>query len=149
PPTTLSTHAITFTTDQLVTQELERRKAQVRWLTCTADVGDDATPSPSASENIVADVDCEGQTDDGKDITVTGKVTRAVSGACVRGDLTAKIDGKQWFQVSGLGDCDATSAPPVNQPPVNQPPGAEPTTTVTVTRTVYCQSDPQCWPEGK
>ncbi|MEU9335884.1 hypothetical protein AB0D49_22330 [Streptomyces sp. NPDC048290] len=145
PGTTLSTATITYTTDQLVTQELERRKVEVRWLSCTADFGDRATPSPSASESTVADVDCQGQTNDGKDITVTGKVTRAVNGACVRGDLTAKIDGKQRFQVTGLGDCDATTAPPL-APPGG---GAGPTTTVTVTRTVYCQNDPQCWPEGK
>lgn len=145
PANTLSTATISFTSDALLTRELERRDHPVRWLTCTAEYGDRATPSPSASEDTVADVDCEGQTTDGKDISVTGSVTRAVNGACVRGDLTAEVDGKRLFQVSALGDCDATGAPPVNQPGG----GAGPTTTVTVTRTVYCQSDPQCWPEGK
>ncbi|MFJ5259672.1 hypothetical protein ACIQAC_04215 [Streptomyces sp. NPDC088387] len=142
-PGTLSAATVSYTTDQLVTKELERQRAQVQWLSCVADFGDRGTPSPSASENTVADVDCEGQTDDGRDIEVTGKVTRAVSGACVRGDLTAKIDGRQLFHVTGLGDCDATSAPPADLP------GGGPTTTVTVTKTVYCQSDPQCWPDGK
>ncbi|WP_373300574.1 hypothetical protein [Streptomyces chromofuscus] len=135
---------VAYTTDELVTRELERREADVQWLSCTAHYGDRGGPAPSASAGTVADVDCEGQTSDGREITVTGRVTRAVGGACVRGDLTARIDGKQWFRVSGLGDCDATSAPPVGTPP-----GGGPTTTVTVTRTVYCRSAPTCWPEGK
>ncbi|MBX9395198.1 hypothetical protein K4749_16745 [Streptomyces sp. TRM72054] len=143
-PGAMSSVTVAFTTDELVTRELERQKADVRWLSCTADFGERSGSAPSASVSTVADVDCEGQTSDGKDITVTGKVTRAVDGACVRGDLTAKIDGKEWFRVSGLGDCDATSAPPAANPP-----GGGPTTTVTVTRTVYCQSAPTCRPEGK
>lgn len=142
-PGGLNSATVAYTTDQTVTAELERQKADVRWLNCTATYGDDGV-SPSATENAVAEVDCEGETEDGKDITVTGRITRAVSGACVRGDLTAKIDGKQWFHVEGLGDCTAPSTPPVNNP---QQPGA--TVTVTVTKTVYCQSDPDCWPEGK
>ncbi|MBG0855344.1 hypothetical protein I2W78_26715 [Streptomyces spinoverrucosus] len=143
-PGAMSSVTVAYTTDELVTRELERQKAEVQWLSCTADFGERSGSTPSASVNTVADVDCEGQTTDGQDITVTGKVTRAVDGACVRGDLTAEIDGKEWFRVSGLGDCDATSAPPVNNPP-----GGGPTTTVTVTKTVYCRSAPTCWPEGK
>jgi hypothetical protein len=145
-PGSLSTASVAFTTDQTVTKELERQKADVQWLTCTASYGNRATPS--ATENTVADVDCEGETTDGKDITVTGRITRAVNGKCVRGDLTAKIDGKEWFHVEGLGDCDGTPSP-VNPPASNggQQPG--PTVTVTVTKTVYCKEDPHCWPEGK
>ncbi|MFD7435729.1 hypothetical protein [Streptomyces sp. NPDC059861] len=144
-PGTPSSATVAYTTDELVTRELERREADVRWLTCTADFGDRSASAPSASVRTVADVDCEGRTTDGRDITVTGEVTRAVGGACVRGDLTAKIDGREWFRVTGLGDCDATSAPPVG----GNPPGGGPTTTVTVTKTVYCRSAPTCWPEGK
>ncbi|MGW0334092.1 hypothetical protein ACWD0J_19860 [Streptomyces sp. NPDC003011] len=142
-PGGLNSATVAYTTDQTVTDELERRKAGVRWLTCTASYDDQVTPT--ASENAVAEVDCEGETDDGKDITVTGEVTRAVSGACVRGDLTAAIDGKEWFHVEGLGDCDARTTPPVNHP--GQP---GPTVTVTVTKTIWCQGNPTCWPaEGK
>jgi hypothetical protein len=46
--------------------------------------------------------------------------------------------------VEGLGDCNATPTPPVNNP--GQP---GPTVTVTVTKTIWCQNDPQCWPDGK
>jgi hypothetical protein len=142
-PGGLNSATVAYTTDQTVTAELERRKADVRWLTCTASYDDGATPS--ASESTVAEVDCEGETGDGQDITVTGKVTRAVSGACVRGDLTARIDGKQWFHVEGLGDCDARTTPPAGLP---GRPG--PTVTVTVTQTIWCESYPTCRPvEGK
>ncbi|MER6342947.1 hypothetical protein ACWC10_01840 [Streptomyces sp. NPDC001595] len=145
-PGGLSAATVAYTTDETVTRELERQKADVQWLSCTADFGDDGRSTPTASEDTVADVDCEGETSDGKDITVTGKVTRAVNGRCVRGDIVAKVDGKEWFHVKGLGDCDAPSTPPVNQPPGS---GPEPNVTVTVTRTVWCQSDPQCRPAGK
>ena len=65
----------------------------------------------------------------------------------MRGDLVAKIDGKQWFHVNGLGDCNATS-PPAPAPGNGGQPG--PTVTVTVTRTIWCETDPQCRPvEGK
>ncbi|GAA3304446.1 hypothetical protein GCM10020295_55560 [Streptomyces cinereospinus] len=100
--------------------------------------------SPTASVRTVADVDCEGETSDGRAIAVNGTVTRAVAGACVRGDLTARAGGTEWFRVSGLGDCGATSAPHVDAPP-----GAGPTTTVTVTETVHCRSAATCGPEGK
>ncbi|WP_424855762.1 hypothetical protein [Streptomyces sp. SAI-170] len=138
----LNSATVAYTTDQLVTAELERQKADVRWLTCTASVDDGDSASPSATADDLAAVDCQGETDDGKDITVTGRVTRAVSGACVRGDLTAKIDGKEWFHVQGLGDCDATTAPPAG--------GPRPAVTVTVTQTVWCDDFPECRPvEGK
>lgn len=141
-PTGMSSATVAYTTDRTVTKELEREHAGVRWLNCNASYGDHGV-TPSGT-NTVATVDCDGQTDDGKKITVHGRVTRAVSGACIRGNITAKIDGKQWFRVDGLGDCDATTAPG----PTNGQPG--PTVTVTVTRTMWCKGDPQCWPvEGK
>jgi hypothetical protein len=143
PAGAVSSATIAYTTDQLVTKELNRQKADVSWLTCTASY-DNGDRTPSASVNTVATVDCKGKTRDGKDITVKGKVTRAVSGACVRGDLTATVGGRQWFHVQGLGDCTTTPTPPVNNP--GQP---GPTVTVTVTKTIWCQKDPQCWPDGK
>ncbi|MFJ4834254.1 hypothetical protein ACIP79_30715 [Streptomyces sp. NPDC088747] len=149
-PGGLSSATVAYTTDQTVTKELERRNADVAWLSCTAAYdGDNEIQTPGSSvspaEDTVADIDCTGETSDGQDITVTGKVTRAVSGRCVRGDLTAEIDGKQWFHVTGLGNCDAPATPGYT-PPVNDP---DPAVTVTVTRTVWCQGNPTCWPEGK
>ncbi|MHC3473275.1 hypothetical protein ACYF6T_31920 [Streptomyces sp. 7R007] len=155
-PTGLSSASVAYTTDQTVTKELERQKVDVQWLSCTANYGNNDkayTPgqsTPSASETTVANVDCQGQTKDGKEITVTGKITRAVDGACVRGDLTAKVGGRTWFHVSGLGDCNGTPSPVGNgntTPTYGQP---GPTVTVTVTRTIWCKGDPQCWPvQGK
>ncbi|MFF7854175.1 hypothetical protein [Streptomyces sp. NPDC007904] len=145
-PGGISSAAVAYTTDQTVTKELNRQKAGVRWLSCTSSFGD-RDGSSSASEDTVATVDCQGETQDGKEITVTGKVTHAVDGACVRGDITAKVDGKQWFRVDGLGDCDATSAPSVGEPTQR---GPRPTVTVTVTTTVWCEQYPSCRPvEGK
>ncbi|MCZ9341111.1 hypothetical protein NGM37_25440 [Streptomyces sp. TRM76130] len=143
-PAAVSSATVAYTTDTTVTRELERRDTGVRWVTCNASY--DGSASPSAGERTVAAVDCEGQTDDGKDITVDGHVTRVVEGACVRGELSAEVDGEELFRVSGLGDCDATPTPSVHVP-TRYAPG--PTATVTVTRTVYCQTRPDCWPEGK
>ncbi|SMQ16201.1 hypothetical protein SAMN06272771_2555 [Streptomyces sp. Ag82_O1-12] len=147
-PGGISSASVAYTTDETVTKELNRQKAGVRWLTCTASYGENGgKSSPSARERTVATVDCEGETDDGKDITVDGKVTHAVDGACVRGNITAKVDGKVWFQVDGLGDCDSTTPPPVGGPADGRP---GPTVTVTVTQTVWCDRYPDCRPvEGK
>ncbi|MER6621781.1 MULTISPECIES: hypothetical protein [unclassified Streptomyces] len=137
----LGSAAVAFTTDQTVTEELNRRKAEVRWLSCTGSFGD------KEGQDTVASVDCQGETQDGKEITVTGKVTHAVNGACVRGNLTAKVGGKQLFRVDGLGDCDSTSPPRVGEPTRR---GPDPTVTVTVTTTVWCEQYPSCRPvEGK
>ncbi|MFD5741500.1 hypothetical protein ACFXJM_27175 [Streptomyces massasporeus] len=147
-PGAISSASVAYTTDETVTKELNRQKAGVRWLTCTASYGENGgKSSPSARERTVATVDCEGETKDGKDITVDGKVTHAVDGACVRGNITAKVDGKVWFQVDGLGDCDSTTPPPVGAPADG---GPGPTVTVTVTQTVWCDRYPDCRPvEGK
>ncbi|MCX3286386.1 hypothetical protein OR263_06610 [Streptomyces sp. NEAU-H22] len=147
-PASISSASVAYTTDETVTKELNRQKAGVRWLTCTASYGENGgKSSPSARERTVATVDCQGETNDGKDITVDGKVTHAVDGACVRGNITAKVDGKVWFRVDGLGDCDSTSPPPVGGPPNGQP---GPTVTVTVTQTIWCERYPDCRPvEGK
>ncbi|MFF6874194.1 hypothetical protein ACFY9S_02445 [Streptomyces sp. NPDC012474] len=147
-PGSISSASVAYTTDETVTKELNRQKAGVRWLTCTASYGESGgKPSPSARERTVATVDCEGETDDGKEITVDGKVTHAVDGACVRGNITAEVDGKVWFEVDGLGDCNSTSPPPVGGPPGGQP---GPTVTVTVTQTIWCEKYPDCRPvEGK
>ncbi|WP_259407973.1 hypothetical protein [Streptomyces akebiae] len=152
----LNTGAVAFTTDQLATKELEREGLDVQWLNCTASYdsdggggqGDDKkSGAPSASVNTVANVDCTGEDKEGRDIEVTGKVTKEVNGRCVRGDLTAKVDGKEWFHVEGLGNCDAPAPTPSAGQPDPDRPG--PTATVTVTQTIWCQKDPACVPEGK
>ncbi|MER6983870.1 hypothetical protein [Streptomyces carpinensis] len=157
-PGGLSTASVAYTTDRTATAELNRQHVSVRWLSCTAHYADGGKtgtpgkPTPSASRPTVASVDCQGQTKDGRKITVTGKVTRAVDGACVRGDLTAKVGGKVRFHVSGLGDCGATTGPTYRPPGTHRPTDGrpQPAVTVTVTRTVWCKGDPTCWPvEGK
>ncbi|MDX2523778.1 hypothetical protein ACSCB1_22605 [Streptomyces europaeiscabiei] len=154
----LNTGAVAFTTDQLGTKELERQGLDVQWLTCTASYDGDGdrqgdgkqgdgkkSKSPSASVNTVANVDCTGEDKEGRDITLTGKVTKEVDGRCVRGDLRAKVGGKEWFHVDVLGNCDAPDPTPGSPDPDR--PG--PTVTVTVTQTIWCQKDPACLPEGK
>lgn len=151
-PDDLSTTSVAYTTATTATARLKHQQVDVSWLTCTGDHGKGGGPgakAPSASETAVVSVDCQGETKDGRKITVTGKVTKAVDGACVRGDLTARVGGRQVFHVSGLGDCGAPHGP-TYRPPTSQPGGGRPTVTVTVTRTLWCKGDPTCWPvEGK
>ncbi|WP_172639475.1 hypothetical protein [Streptomyces tailanensis] len=147
----LSTGAVAITTDQMGTKELERQGLDVQWLNCTASYdnsGSNQSQSASPSPNTVANVDCEGEDKKGREITLTGKVTQEVNGKCVRGDLTAKVDGKEWFHVDVLGNCNAPDPTPTPGAP-DQPGQPGPTVTVTVTQTIWCQKDPQCWPEGK
>ena len=125
-PGGVSSMSVAHTTDEAATAEIERRDVDVRWLTCTSDYEPD-------DRNLVS-VDCRGKSGDGRDITVTGKVTRAVDGACVRGDLAADVGDKELFRVSGLGDCESATPSPV-APPGSARPGGQPTVTVTVTVT--------------
>ncbi|WP_234539383.1 hypothetical protein [Streptomyces shenzhenensis] len=168
-PSGLNTATVAYTTDRTATVELERQHVDVSWLTCTGNSGSsgsstkttkttkgasgtnsaNSTKAPSADETGVVSVDCQGRTKDGRSITVTGRVTKAVSGACVRGNLVAKVGGKEWFRVTGLGNCDATPGPTYGtyRPPTY---GQRPGPTVTVTKTIWCQGDPTCWPvQGK
>ena len=149
-PGDLSSATVAYTTDTTATAQLKREHVDVSWLTCTGsydDGGGTAARTPTPSETTVVSVDCQGETGDRRKITVTGRVTRAVDGACVRGDLTAKVGGRRVFHVDGLGDCDATPGPTYRPPSKGQP---QPTVTVTVTRTIWCKGDPTCWPvEGK
>ncbi|MFI9805665.1 hypothetical protein ACIHEJ_15085 [Streptomyces sp. NPDC052301] len=150
-PGDLDTVTAAYTTDTTATARLKQQHVDVSWLSCTGSYGDrgPAARTPSPSETTVVSVDCQGETKDRRKITVTGKVTRAVDGACVRGDLTAEVGGRRVFHVDGLGDCDATPGP-TYRPPTYQPGGGRPTVTVTVTRTLWCKGDPTCWPvEGK
>ncbi|MGW2710390.1 hypothetical protein ACWC4J_15555 [Streptomyces sp. NPDC001356] len=131
----LGSASVAFTTDQTATAALEHRHVNVAWLTCTGGYRDDdgaRRGSPAPSETTVVSVDCQGETDDRRKIVVAGVVTKAVDGACVRGDLTAKVGGRQVFRVAGLGNCSAPAGP-TYRPPA----GGRPTVTVTVTRTVW------------
>lgn len=146
--------AVAYTTDTTATAELKRQHVHVSWLTCTGNYGSSGsrTPgrAPSPTQTTVVSVDCQGQTDDLRKITVVGVVTKAVDGACVRGDLTARVEGKQVFHVGGLGNCNAKPGPTYAPPVTYRPSGAQPTVTVTVTRTIWCKGDPTCWPaQGK
>jgi hypothetical protein len=150
----LSSAAVAYTTDQAGTKELERQHVDVQWLSCSASYGDNKayTPgqTPSASARTVANVDCRGRSKDGRDITIKGKVTREVQGKCVRGDLTARVGGREWFHVNGLGNCNAVSTPTYTPPTYRAPTYGRPGPTVTVTRTIWCKGDPTCWPvQGK
>jgi len=134
----LNTAAVAVTTDRTATRALEHEGVQVAWLTCTASLeGGGATRStgPSASARRVAEVHCDGETKSGGDIALDGKVTHAVEGRCVRGDMTAKTGGRAVFRATLLGDCTApaTTAPPAGAPGR----GNGPTATVTVTVTAY------------
>ncbi|TGA94422.1 hypothetical protein [Streptomyces sp. MZ04] len=110
----MNTSSIAITTDEMATKELERQHLGVLWISCTARFKDEVTPSSGGPVDAVAHVDCQGQAKDGKngkgsddtgDITVKGTVTSVVDGHCVRGNLTARVDGKEWFRVDVLGDC--------------------------------------------
>ncbi|MEU9948996.1 hypothetical protein [Streptomyces sp. NPDC047939] len=145
PADGLNTASIAVTTDRTATRALEHEGVRVQWLTCTANVGGaSAKPSSAravsatASTRRVADVDCGGRAKDGRDITVAGEVRQAVDGRCVRGDLTAKADGRTVFRASLLGNCDAppsTRAPDSGSAGSSGGGGAGPTVTVTVTVT--------------
>ncbi|MFF3324385.1 hypothetical protein [Streptomyces sp. NPDC002889] len=153
----LTSVGVAVTTDKTATSAFERLGIDVRWLSCTATIrgrgnppgGATGTPSPGGS----AAVDCRGETDAGGDIRITGKVTDERAGRCVRGDLTARIDGKIAFQATMLGNCDGAAAPTPTRShrPTSAPrPTATGTVTprppvtppVTVTATVTVTADP-------
>ncbi|MFE7789595.1 hypothetical protein [Streptomyces sp. NPDC057460] len=145
----LNSASVALTTDRTGTGALERKGVDVRWLNCTAEVeGGGATrssPSPSASVRQVAQVDCRGRTVGGKDITLAGKVTKEVNGACVRGDLTGRVSDRTVLRADALGNCDAAPSTGGVTPPTGGGAGgsggggggARPTATVTVTVTEY------------
>ncbi len=140
----LNTSAVALTVDEMGTKALERQRLDVAWLSCTARYQDRVTPKSGApTPESVVEVDCQGESEGGKDITITGKVRAVVDGKCVRGNLTAKVEGKEWFQVDVLGNCGADdgdgdgkpSPPSGSPPPSHDEPEPGPTTTVTVTVT--------------
>ncbi|MFJ3085216.1 hypothetical protein [Streptomyces sp. NPDC086838] len=134
----LNTASVAVTTDRTATRALEHEGVHVRWLSCTASLdkgGATRSAAPYASARRVAEVHCDGKTKSGGDIALDGKVTHAVEGRCVRGDMTARTGGRAVFRATLLGDCTApaTTAPPAGGPGR----GNGPTATVTVTVTAY------------
>ncbi|MHB9753857.1 hypothetical protein ACYBSK_05705 [Streptomyces sp. BYX5S] len=136
----LNPSTVATTTDKLATEELNRQNANVAWISCIAEYKGPTPSGESAPAEIK--VDCEGRTKDGKDITVDGWVRGVVSGQCVRGKITARVDNKVWFSVGVLGNCAATTQAPAptedpgpsqDPPPDDPQPGATSTVTVTVT----------------
>jgi hypothetical protein len=151
----MNSAAVAITVDRMATKELERQHLDVLWVSCTATFKDKSTPAGGTPKrDTVATVDCQGQAKEGKgsgttDISVKGKVWKVVDGRCVRGDLTAKVGGKEWFRVDVLGDCSGggdspqPSHEPSDPPASHQPPA--PTVTVTVTADPPPQEpDPTC-----
>ncbi|WP_406097072.1 hypothetical protein [Streptomyces sp. NBC_01013] len=149
PADGLNTASIAVTTDRTATRALEHEGVHVRWLTCTANIDGGGTKASSAragsataSTRRVADVDCSGRTKEGRDIKIAGQVRQAVDGRCVRGDLTAKADGRTVFRASLLGNCEAppsASVPDNGNGDGSSGGGARPTVTVTVTVTEHPQ----------
>lgn len=142
----LNSASIAVTTDRTATRALEHEGVNVQWLSCTArTAGGGASAAsrtgPSTAVSRVADVQCNGRTKDGEDISLDGKVDREVKGQCVSGDMTAKAGGKTVFRATMLGNCDATPSPsePPRTPAGGSGGGARPTATVTVTVTAYPQ----------
>ncbi|MFF3684652.1 hypothetical protein [Streptomyces sp. NPDC002187] len=150
----LTAVGVAVTTDKTATSTFERLDIDVRWLSCSATIRGrarataGATGTPSRAPAPSAAVDCRGETAAGGDIRITGEVTDERAGKCVRGDLTAKIDGKIAFQATMLGACDAAATrtptttprpttvprPPVTTTATPKPPATPPATvTVTVT----------------
>ncbi|OIK25609.1 hypothetical protein [Streptomyces malaysiense] len=141
----LGSAGVAYTTGTMASARLRQADVDVSWLNCAGDPGGAAGATPAPGRSAVVSVDCQGETGDRGRITVNGEVTRAVDGVCVRGDLRARVDGKQVFHVSGLGDC-AAAPGPTYRPPGYPPAGAQPAVTVTVTRTLWCRNDPDCLP---
>ncbi|MFD4634079.1 hypothetical protein ACFVYR_15430 [Streptomyces sp. NPDC058284] len=153
----MNSSAVALTTDELGTRALERQHTGVAWLSCTARFADKATSrGRTARDDSMVKVDCQGETDGGKDISIKGEVRSVVDGDCVRGNLTAKVDGKQRFRVDVLGNCSSgggggggghpTSRPTFSHhpPPSHEQPRPAPTTTVTVTVTADPPARPTC-----
>ncbi|MGW2114909.1 hypothetical protein [Streptomyces zhihengii] len=140
----LDSAAVALTTDRTATSTLERLTFDVAWLSCSARAltlaaesapAADGTTAPAAPREV--EVDCEGETDDGKAITLDGTVTEERAGVCVKGDMTARIAKKVVFQATMLGDCSAAAtARPSSRPARPSDPRPAPAVTVTETVTV-------------
>ncbi|MFE6891832.1 hypothetical protein [Streptomyces sp. NPDC057694] len=122
----LNPSTVAATTDQQATAELNRQNAHVRWLSCSGTYVSRTSGNGSTAE--VVRVDCQGKTTDGKSITLTGWANDVVSGKCVRGSFTAKVEGKLWFHVGVLGNCEGgeDTNPPQSEPSDTWQPSEKP-----------------------
>ncbi|MFJ8232324.1 hypothetical protein ACIQ9E_20535 [Streptomyces sp. NPDC094448] len=136
---TLSSSSVAMTTEHTARSTLERIGFDIRSFDCTATVpgergrtGPSAVPAGAPGQATVA---CEGRTRTGQPVALKGKVTDETAGACVRGDLDARVDGKLVFEAQYLGRCDrGRSRAPATRTPGERPRPAV-TTTVEVTAT--------------
>lgn len=102
----LTAIGVAYTTDKVATEALERGRVDVRWMTCTGDAKGDEKAGASRPPVREVAVHCRGRAEKGEaDIRVDGVVTYERKGACVKGDLTAKLDGRQVFRADVIGDC--------------------------------------------
>ncbi|MBH5334787.1 hypothetical protein IHE55_08255 [Streptomyces pactum] len=107
----LTAIGVAYTTDKVATEALERGRVQVRWLTCSGDAKGDERAGASRTPVREVAVRCRGRTEQGDaDIQVDGVVTYERKGACVKGDLTAKLEGRQVFRADVIGDCGSAEA---------------------------------------
>ncbi|MFF4530334.1 hypothetical protein ACFY1P_13750 [Streptomyces sp. NPDC001407] len=102
---------VAVTTGKRATDELKREGYDVRWISCAgkaedAGVTDKGSPRPVSAVGV----DCEGRTGGGGKIIVFGRITGISGQACVKGRITAKVDGRTVFVVSVLGDCSRASS---------------------------------------
>ncbi|GHF42743.1 hypothetical protein [Streptomyces morookaense] len=127
----LDSVTVSVVTGKQATDQLERSGVRVAYLTCQGKATSSAPASGSGSPAAVTavGVDCEGKTSGGKKILVYGTVTGISGEACVRGNLTGKVDGKTKFTVTVLGDCSkaSTTAPatPGSWTPWTPPPPSD------------------------
>ncbi len=108
----LDSVTVAVTTQRQAARALDREGAPTAWLNCRAKAENGGKdPASGTTEPVtIVGVDCEGQTDKGKKVIVFGTVTGITGQACVRGLLTAKVDGRTVFTASVLGDCSRTGA---------------------------------------
>ncbi|MEV4433328.1 hypothetical protein [Streptomyces sp. NPDC049585] len=131
PAAGLDATTVAAVTQRQASLTLGRSGVAVAWLTCRGKAQDGGTDMAGSPQPVtIVGIDCEGGTDKGRRIIVFGTVTGVSGTACVRGLLTANVDGRTVFRVSVLGDCTRTgggggpssSVPTAPGPGVPKPP---------------------------
>ncbi|GHG72541.1 hypothetical protein [Streptomyces griseocarneus] len=115
---------VAVTTQKLAAGALDHEGVKTAWLNCHGKAENGGPDGGGATQPVtVVGVDCEGRTDTGKKIIVFGRVTGITGQSCVRGLLTAKVDGRTVFSLSVLGDCGHTGGdkPPGQPKPPDGP----------------------------
>ncbi|WKK22014.1 hypothetical protein QZH56_24810 [Streptomyces olivoreticuli] len=102
---------VAVTTGKRATDELKHEGYDVRWVSCSGKAEDGGVTDKGSPRPVPAiGVDCQGRTGGGGKIIVFGRVTGISGDACVKGRVTAKVDGRTVFVVRVLGDCSRASA---------------------------------------